>query len=100
LVQACASCHNDVLDQTVSRARFNVNVGRLSRAELDVAIERVERSGGDLGAMPPPGARQLDGEARARVIDYLRRTDLSVSADPMLERAAMLGMTGGGLGRR
>ena len=42
LIQACGSCHNDVLDQTISRARFNIDLARLDRAELDLAIERIE----------------------------------------------------------
>src|SRR5688500_11902370 len=31
LVQACGSCHNDVLDQSISRARFNIDLGRMDR---------------------------------------------------------------------
>ena len=48
LIQACGSCHNDVLDQTISRARFNIDLARLDRAAIERAIERIE--------LPPPRA--------------------------------------------
>jgi hypothetical protein len=35
-VQICGSCHNDVLDQTISRARFNIDLKRIRRDELDL----------------------------------------------------------------
>ena len=50
LIQACASCHNDALDQTISRARFNVRVASLDRRALDTAIERLRRPSGASGA--------------------------------------------------
>jgi hypothetical protein len=87
LVQACGSCHNDVLDQTISRARFNI--GHMDRAERDLAIERIQRTGG--GVMPPPEARQLTPEARAGLIEFLR----SDADDPLLQHAARHGMAGG-----
>ena len=92
LVQACGTCHNDVLDQTVSRARFNIAVGRLDRAELDLAIERIDAPEGTPGRMPPPGRRQLDAEGRARLLDYLRRNERSTEDDAFLEYAAAVGM--------
>ena len=96
LIQACASCHNDVLDQDLSRARFSVAVARLDRAELDLAIERISLPRDAPGAMPPPEARQLDPGVREPLIEYLRR-DPGELDDPILERAAQLGMAGGGL---
>jgi cytochrome c553 len=95
LVQACGACHNDVLDQTISRARFNIALARLDRAELDRAIERLERAGHEAGAMPPPETRGLDPEGRARLIEYLRINLRSAEDDALLERAAVLGMNGG-----
>lgn len=94
LVQACGACHNDVLDQSLSRARFSIALGRMSRAEIDLAIERIERPRDTPGAMPPKEARQLAPEARRRLLEYLRG-DLE-PIDPLLERAAALGMRGGG----
>jgi hypothetical protein len=97
LIQACGSCHNDVLDQSISRARFNIDVARMSRAELDLAIERIQRDRSAPGAMPPSEARQLDPSAAERLIEFLRRDPASHEVDPRLERAARLGMAGGGV---
>jgi hypothetical protein len=95
LIQACGACHNDVLDQSLSRARFNIALGRMSREEIETAIERIELPASAPGVMPPPEARQLAPEARERLLDYLRNDFDPEEVDPMLERAAMLGMTGG-----
>ncbi|HKU39901.1 MAG TPA: hypothetical protein VJR89_17195 [Polyangiales bacterium] len=94
LIQACGSCHNDVLDQTVTRARFNIAVGRMDRAELNVAIDRLQRPKDAPGAMPPPEFRQLPADVRDRLVEYLKG-DLE-DVDPRLETAAQLGMAGGG----
>lgn len=94
LIQACGPCHNDVLDQSISRARFNINLWGLDAAELDVAIERIERSSEAPGVMPPPEARQLDAEARGRLLSYLRQDPLEGEPEPRLVRAAELGMAG------
>ncbi len=92
LVQACGTCHNDVLDQTISRARFNVAVGRLPQLELAAAIERLNTPRDAPGTMPPPGRRQLDEDGRARLIDYLKRNVRTSDDDALLEHAARLGM--------
>jgi hypothetical protein len=97
LIQACGSCHNDVLDQTLSRARFSVALGRMDRAELDRAIERIELAPGTPGVMPPPEGRQLDADGRARLLTYLRDGTRSADDDARLEHAAVVGMTGGAL---
>jgi hypothetical protein len=95
LIQACGACHNDVLDQSISRARFNIAIGRLSREEIELAIERIERPTSMPGAMPPPEARQLAPQARTRLLEYLRSDFDPAAVDPMLEHAAKQGMTGG-----
>jgi hypothetical protein len=92
LVQACGPCHNDVLDQSLSRARFNIALGRVESAERAIAIARLAAIRGGPGAMPPRGARQLDAGAFARLTDYLRRDTRSAADDALLERAAQLGM--------
>lgn len=92
LVQACASCHNDVLDQTISRARFSVAIGRLGRNELELAIERLKAPRTSAGAMPPQGRRQPDEDARARLGDYLEQNQRSSADDELLEHAARAGM--------
>jgi hypothetical protein len=95
LIQACGSCHNDVLDQSLSRARFNIDLARLDPSALALAIERIERPKNAPGAMPPPEARQLHPTARATLLEYLRRGPPAGSSDERLERAAALGMSGG-----
>jgi mono/diheme cytochrome c family protein len=95
LIQACGSCHNDVLDQTLSRARFNVDLWKLDGAEISIAIDRIARAPGESGVMPPPEARQLGPEVRERVLDYLRRDPLALEPDTRLQRAAAMGMAGG-----
>jgi hypothetical protein len=95
LIQACGSCHNDVLDQSISRARFSIDLSRLDRSELDLAIERIQRPRAAPGAMPPPEARQLDAETRERLLAYLRQDLREADVDPLLQRAAELGMSGG-----
>jgi mono/diheme cytochrome c family protein len=91
LIQACAQCHSDVLDQTLSRARFNVALGRLEPSELAVAVRRLELPRGNTAAMPPRGRRQLDEAARAKLIAYLKSSRPSED-DERLERVAQLGM--------
>jgi hypothetical protein len=94
LIQACCPCHNDVLDQTISRAHFNVAVSRLDRAELAAAAERIARAPADTGAMPPRDVRQVDPAMRQRLIDYLQAGDFSKDDVQMLEHAAQVGMAG------
>lgn len=96
LIQACGPCHNDVLDQTISRARFNIALSRMDRAALERAIDRISLAPSAQGVMPPPDARQLDGEARNRLLSYLRAEQRPAEDDALLERAAELGMAGGG----
>jgi hypothetical protein len=92
LIQACGSCHNDVLDQTISRARFNVALGRIGAAERELAIARIHLPRAAAGAMPPLGTRQLDVDARTRLVEYLKRTTRPGDDDAQLEHAAALGM--------
>jgi hypothetical protein len=95
LIQACGSCHNDVLDQSLSRARFNIDLWKLDRSEIARAVERIERAPGVHGVMPPPEARQLDAKVRERVLEYLRSDPLASEPDPRLQHAAAMGMAGG-----
>jgi hypothetical protein len=94
LIQACGNCHNDVLDQTISRARFNVAVSRLDHAELEIALDRLTLPDGDPRKMPPAESRQLDSVGRDRLVDYLTRAEFPAPDQAMLTRAAMLGMVG------
>lgn len=93
LIQACAPCHNDVLNQELSRARFNVDLARMDDDELDLAIERLVLPRTAAGAMPPLHARAVPEPARARLIEYLRSQGRG--GDPRLAHAAEMGMRGG-----
>lgn len=73
LLEACSMCHNERLDQSLSRARFRADLQGLSRSEKDRAIERLQLPATDLQAMPPARLRVLTLEARQRAIDVLRR---------------------------
>jgi hypothetical protein len=44
---------------SISRARFNIDVSRLDRAVLDLAIDRIQLPRDAPGAMPPPEAREI-----------------------------------------
>lgn len=99
LIQACGGCHNDVLDQNVTRAKFNIDLSRMSRQELDLAIKRIGLSRTAEGAMPPSNARQLDSDVRQHLVEFLRSGVEPGSVDPMLQRAANLGMKGSRVGQ-
>jgi mono/diheme cytochrome c family protein len=94
LVQACGSCHNDVLDQSLSRARFNIALGRIEPAERAVAIARLALPRGAAGAMPPADARQLDAAGLRALQQYLRQDVRAAEDDALLDYAAQRGMAG------
>ena len=73
LLQACAQCHNGRLNQSLSRARFNVDLSTIDRREKQLAIARVLLPADDPGVMPPAGFRALTDESRSRLIELLRR---------------------------
>ena len=73
LIQACSQCHNERLNQSLSRARFRPDIASLSRAEKDAAIARLMLPPNSVFAMPPARLRVLSREARERAIEALRR---------------------------
>jgi hypothetical protein len=74
LVHMCQMCHNARLDQTQSRARFNVEqLDQMSRAERDVAIARLQLPDNDRHLMPPRRFRELGAAERQLVIDELMK---------------------------
>jgi hypothetical protein len=73
LLQACGQCHNDRLDQTLSRARFNVDLSKMSREQKDRAISRVMLPLDHGGVMPPAAFRHLSDEAKAQLVELLER---------------------------
>ncbi|MEJ2670031.1 MAG: Calx-beta domain-containing protein [Gammaproteobacteria bacterium] len=72
LIQACTQCHNQQLDQTISRAQFDVNMDLMSVAELQVAIERINLEEEHLKVMPPRRFRFLDDAERALLTQYFQ----------------------------
>jgi hypothetical protein len=77
LVQACGDCHNASLDQTISRARFDIDLSRVKRATLQLASDRLERDEDDPSVMPPRGARWMSRAQRLLLSEYLRDIDPS-----------------------
>jgi hypothetical protein len=60
LVQTCTQCHNSRLDQTLSRARFNVDtLAQMSAAEKAEAIRRINLPDTDCEHMPPKRFKEL-----------------------------------------
>jgi hypothetical protein len=74
LVQQCQQCHHARLDPTISRELFLVDqLDQMSRAEKDLAIERLKLPIDTRLAMPPALFRTLTPEQRALMIDELRK---------------------------
>jgi len=74
LVQMCQQCHNANLDPTISRDRFLVDqLGQMSRAEKDLAIERLDPSLRSRLRMPPSLFRTVTDDERQAMIDELRK---------------------------
>lgn len=73
LTAACAMCHNPRLDQRLSRARFHLDLGRLSREQKDRAIERLRLPVTDAAAMPPRRIHDLTPAGRRRLIELLKK---------------------------
>lgn len=71
LRQACGKCHNDRLDQSLSRARFNVNLETMTDEARSRALTRIALPRDDPQAMPPRLARQLSDEGKRRLMDLL-----------------------------
>jgi len=92
LIQACGSCHNDVLDQSITRARFNIDLADMNSMALALAIERMELPLEDPKHMPPKEFRQVAPEATAPLIRYLSEGQRSAEDDALLRRAAEMGM--------
>lgn len=72
LVQACAQCHNPRLDQTISRAKFDVTkLDTMSVADKQQVINRLKLPASDRLHMPPAIMRTLSDEALNDAIAYL-----------------------------
>lgn len=71
--QLCTQCHNDKLDQSVSRARFSTDLSKMSREEKDIAIQRLMLADDDVRAMPPRRFRTVTEEERTKMVELLRQ---------------------------
>jgi hypothetical protein len=73
LVQACAQCHNGRLDQSLSRAKFDVTqLDSMSDANKQAAIARMNLPSSDLRHMPPALFRTLPDAALKLATDALK----------------------------
>ena len=74
LVQQCQQCHHARLDPTISRDRFLVDqLDTMTRAEKDLAIERIQTSIETRLTMPPPLFRLPSAADRAKMIEELKK---------------------------
>jgi len=74
LVHMCRMCHNSSLDQTISRANFNVDtLASLARAEKDAAIARLQLPDTDAHHMPPVRFHELSQAERDLAIAELMK---------------------------
>ena len=73
LVQTCAHCHNPSLDQTLTRARFDVTkLSTMSAAEKSLAITRMKLDPSDRLHMPPAALRSLPDDALKAAVGALQ----------------------------
>lgn len=73
LVQACAQCHNSRLDQSISRAKFDVaDLDTMSAADKQNAIARMNLPSSNRLHMPPALFRTLPPEALKLATDALK----------------------------
>ena len=74
LVQACAQCHNPRLDQTISRARFDVTkLDTMSPQQKAGVIARLKLPASDRRRIPPAVFRSLTDEALNAAIAELSK---------------------------
>jgi hypothetical protein len=74
LTQMCARCHNGNLDQTISRARFDVTrLLSMSREEKDKAIVRMSMAPSSHEHMPPERFGTLSPAELQAAIEELRK---------------------------
>lgn len=74
LVQTCAQCHVPTLDQSISRAKFDVTrLDAMSKADKQNAINRLKLPASNRLHMPPGIMRNLTPEAEAAAIAELSK---------------------------
>jgi hypothetical protein len=74
LVQMCAQCHNPNLDQSISRAKFDVTrMGSMSSAEKAETINRLKLPASNRLHMPPAMMRNMTPDALNAAIAELSK---------------------------
>ncbi|HEX9102482.1 MAG TPA: c-type cytochrome [Polyangia bacterium] len=74
LQQMCQRCHNSTLDQSISRANFNVeSLATMSRGQKDQAIARLTAPASSPTLMPPARFGSLSQQELQTAVDFLRR---------------------------
>jgi hypothetical protein len=74
LVQMCQQCHNPSLDQTLTRAKFDVTkLDTMSREEKDKAITRLKLPVESSRKMPPPRFRGFSADEIQIVMQELQK---------------------------
>jgi hypothetical protein len=74
LAQMCQECHDTNLDPTVTRDRFLVDqLDQMSRAEKDLAIQRLGLPASTRLRMPPPLFRTITDDERQAMITELQK---------------------------
>jgi hypothetical protein len=74
LVQMCQRCHNPSLDRTISRARFDTTaLATMTRAEKDIAIERLLLPATSKRRMPPERFGSLTAAEIQLVVTELKK---------------------------
>ncbi|MBX3227964.1 MAG: hypothetical protein KIT84_27945 [Labilithrix sp.] len=74
LIQTCAQCHHPKLDQSISRAKFDVTrMDSMTRDEKNLAIQRMKLGSANRLHMPPTNMRYLPDDARDAAIKYLEQ---------------------------
>lgn len=69
----CGRCHNSRLDQTLSRARFNVDrIESLTAEQKQNAVSRLKQAPGSALLMPPRRFATLPDEALQRLVQFLQ----------------------------
>jgi hypothetical protein len=72
LAQMCQQCHQSKLDTTISRERFLVDqLNQMTRAEKDLAIQRLQLPPENRLHMPPVLFRTITDDEKQRMIDAL-----------------------------
>lgn len=73
ITQLCSTCHNEKLNQNLSRARFDADLTKMSMEQRATAAERLQLPDDHLLKMPPAGSSSLT----AQQVDLLVQTLMS-----------------------